>query len=508
MVARMLHSRDITADLARRALTDPEHEALVLPGRVLTFAQLDDLVWRAAGYFYHRGVRSGQVVATLLTDDLLIAVATLGLARLGATVAKLASGPTPAQIQFQLQKARADFVVARDPLPVIAVPVIGFGESELAYAGNRPPPAQDADAPVFLLFGSGSTGDPKVMVLTAQNLFAFCRIGESEPLYQANARVLMLFGLEFAVPMIRLLVLIHTGGTLILKNYQPLDLVRYCRESQATTIQGVAVHFEQILSGIGSANERLFPTVGAVRVGGSTVSRDLRERIRRHIAPVVSVAYAANECGVIAELLDDGAPPPAAGSVGRPVEGVELEIVSPDGHALLPGQVGMIRVKTPCLIPGYLNDPDTTRTRFRDGWFETGDLGSLTSEGELIFHGRADGMMIFNGINLYPAEIENCLRELDGVDDLHVFPLLHEVHQDVPACVLTLRQGSRLTEEEIMGFARRHLGVKAPKLLFIVETLPRTAGGKLRRDEFAKLVQTQFRMRARAVAGTLGKGRQ
>lgn len=491
----MLHSRDITTDLARRALTNPESEVLVLPGRSISFAELDDLTWRAAAYFHECGVRSGHVVATLLKDDLQVAVASLGLVRLGATVAKLASSSTPTQLQAQLRQARADFVVGKDQIPAITLSTIVFGEAALARAGKRPPPASEVDAPVFLLFGSGSTGEPKVMALTAQNIFAFCRIGVSEPLYQSNARVLMLFGLEFAVPMIRLLVLIHTGGTLILTNNKRLDMVRYCRDTNATMIQGVAVHFEQILSSIGSMNERLFPAIRAVRVGGSTVSRELRERIRLHIAPVVSVAYAANECGVISELLDDGSQAIAMGSVGRPIEGIRVQIVSPTGDVLGPGQIGMIRVKTPCLIPGYFDDPDATHLRFRDGWFETGDLGSFTSDGELIFHGRADAMMICNGINIYPAEIENCLRRLEDVNDVHVFPLLHKVHQDIPACVLTLKQGSQLTEEEIMHFSRQHLGFKAPTLLLIVETLPRTPGGKLRRAELLKLVKTGIQER-------------
>lgn len=331
--------------------------------------------------------------------------------------------------------------------------------------------------------------------MDAAIILARCRIGEKEPLYQSDARVLMLSGLQFAVPMIRMLVLLHNGGTLILTNQQSLDLVRYCCEVEPTVIQGGAMHFERILDAMDLTQERPFKSLRAARVGTGTVSQELRERIRRHIAPAVSVSWAANECGVISELLDDGSVELAPGSVGRPIEGVEVEIVSAQGLRLGPGEIGQIRVKTPCLISGYYKDPQATLARFRDGWFDTGDLGSLTASGELIFHGRADAMMICNGINIYPAEIENCLRLLEDVRDIHVFPFAHKVHQQVPACALTLKSGSLLTQREIERFAQKQLGFKSPQLVFIIPVIPRHATGKLNRPEFMQMVRAEMQQR-------------
>ena len=498
----MIQPQNLTADLALRAMTEPEGEALVLPGRSISFSELDNLTWRAAAYLHDTGVRSGHVVATFLNDDLLVAVSTLALLRLGATVARLSSSATPSQIESQLSQARVEFVVADHAMQLNASPtIIPFDEALLPIADSRPPLATTFDAPAFLLFGSGSTGVPKVLVIPAQTVVARCQIGEKEPFYQADARVLMLSGLQFVVPLIRMLVLIHTGGTLILKNGQKLNLVRYCGDTRPTLIQGVVMHFEQMLGAIGATNSRLFPTLRAARVGSSTVSADLRERIRRHIAPIVSVAYATNECGVISELHDDGLRTIPPGSLGQPIDGVEVQIISPDGKVLGPGQIGMIKVRTPALISGYLDDPDATTARFRDGWFETGDLGSITPDGDLIYHGRADAMMNFNGINIYPAEIENCLRQLQDVKDLHVFALRHKVHHDVPGCALTLKPGSQLTEADILRFSRQHLGFKAPSLILILDELPRTTAGKLNGAEFMKLLQVEIQKRQKAESG-------
>ena len=495
MRVHVQHSINITAALSERASKQPTREAMVLPGRRLSYAQLDELVWLAAGSFYARGVRHGQVVAIWLRDDLLIALATLGLARLGATVARLASSSTPSQLQAQFRQVSLDFIVGQDIPPGGEVATLAFAEDDLTQTGIHRPPSAPATGPVFLLFGSGSTGDVKVLPVDAAIILARCRIGEKEPLYQSEARVLMLSGLQFAVPMIRMLVLLHNGGTLILTNQQSLDVVRYCCEVEPTVIQGGAMHFERILHAIDLTQERPFKSLRAARVGTGTVSQELRERIRRHIAPAVSVSYAANECGVISELLDDGSVELAPGSVGRPIEGVEVEIVSAQGLRLGPGEIGQIRVKTPCLISGYYKDPQATQARFRDGWFDTGDLGSLTAGGELIFHGRADAMMICNGINIYPAEIENCLRLLEDVRDIHVFPFAHKVHQQVPACALTLKSGSPLTQREIERFAQKQLGFKSPQLVFIIPVIPRHATGKLNRPEFMQMVRAEMLQR-------------
>lgn len=493
---------DITADLSRRASTQPDAEALVLPGRRLSFAQLDDLVWRAAACFHERGVRSGHVVATWLGDDLLMAVATLGLARLGATVARVATSSTPTQLQAQLRQVGVDFVVGQDQPPASAATTILFGEEDLVQFGGRRPPAATASGPVFLVFGSGSTGDPKVMAFDAPTILARSQMGAKDPLCQAGVRLLLLSGLQFALPMMRMLALFHVGGTPILMNHQNLNLVRYCDETQATVIEGAVMHFEQILGAIGQTPQRLFNSLRAARVSGSTVSRELRERIRRYIAPVVSVRYGTNECGVISELWDDGTVDAAPTSLGQAADGVELEIISVQGSRLKPGGIGRILVRTPGMISGYLGDPQATQARFRDGWFDTGDLGHLTAGGELIFHGRADAMMIFNGINIYPAEIENCLRLLEDMQDVHVFALNHKVHQHVPACAVALKPGSRLTEEDIQRFTQQHLGFKSPQLLLALEAIPRTPGGKLDRTAFMQLVQAELQRRSKAHAST------
>jgi len=141
------------------------------------------------------------------------------------------------------------------------------------------------------------------------------------------------------------------------------------------------------------------------------------------------------------------------------------------------GEVGHIRIRSPGMIDGYVDDPAATARAFRAGWFYPGDLGSLTPDGVLVFHDRADDMMILGGINIFPREIELALEQHPAVLEAQAFPLPHPVHQDIPAAAVVLR--GEATEPELIAFCRERLGEQAPKMAVIVEKLPDQTRGKV-----------------------------
>ena len=147
-------------------------------------------------------------------------------------------------------------------------------------------------------------------------------------------------------------------------------------------------------------------------------------------------------------------------------------------------------MKSPGLIDGYLNDPESTSKAFVDGWFYSGDFGKMTEDGHLIHLGRSDQMMIYNGINIYPGEIEACLAAHPSVADVAAFPLRHPVHQHLPVCAVSLRSGSRLSMEDLQAYAVDHLGIKAPKKIFTLDEIPRNEQGKLVRSKLVEKIRT------------------
>jgi len=142
------------------------------------------------------------------------------------------------------------------------------------------------------------------------------------------------------------------------------------------------------------------------------------------------------------------------------------------------------------MLDGYTDRSLPDNVNFREGWFYTGDVGYLADDGQLVHLGRGDHLMIYNGINIYPAEIEQTLLTHPGVKDVVVMPLKHNIHQEVPACVVSLVPGARVSEMGLRRFAVDLLGAKAPALLIIADRIPRNPQGKIVRAQVAQLISS------------------
>ena len=138
------------------------------------------------------------------------------------------------------------------------------------------------------------------------------------------------------------------------------------------------------------------------------------------------------------------------------------------------------------MVDRYLNDDEATRLAFKDGWFYPGDLGQFAPNGHLIFRGRADHMMIMNGINIYPAEIERVVSRHPAVRDVVAVPLPSIIHQDIPVCAVVLQTGAQLSEKQLLDFAAQRLGSRGPKKVFMFERIPRNEQGKLIRPQLMR----------------------
>ena len=142
---------------------------------------------------------------------------------------------------------------------------------------------------------------------------------------------------------------------------------------------------------------------------------------------------------------------------------------------------------------GYLGDAEATSMAFRDGWFHPKDLGRLGSDGLLDHCGRADDLMIVDGVNVYPAEIERALASLPGVAQAVAVPVRHPVHQDIPVAVVTLDVDAGLDETTLLRRARERLGPRAPALVVVLPEIPRNAQGKPLRRRLEEIVARHVR---------------
>jgi fatty-acyl-CoA synthase len=173
------------------------------------------------------------------------------------------------------------------------------------------------------------------------------------------------------------------------------------------------------------------------------------------------------------------------GSVGLPHFFTEVRIADENGRMVPRGTVGEIEITGPNVFAGYLGLPDATAAAFTaDGWFRSGDLGYLDDDGYLFIADRLKDLIISGGENIYPAEVENLISDIEGVSGVAVVGVPDERWGEVPWAVVTVRDGADIDTETVRarldGVLARY---KLPKNVVVVEELPRTASGKVRKAD-------------------------
>ena len=179
------------------------------------------------------------------------------------------------------------------------------------------------------------------------------------------------------------------------------------------------------------------------------------------------------------------------GSVGRPCTFVQVKVVDNEGREIQPGEVGEVIVRGDHQMSGYLNRPEATAETIRDGWIYTSDVGTVDEDGYIyLTGGRKSEMIISGGLNIYPAEVEQALYQHPGVAEVGVIGVPDSVWGEaVKACVV-LKQGYRLTEQELIDFCEECLATyKRPKSIGFFKELPHTAAGKIMYAELRKMYQ-------------------
>lgn len=297
-------------------------------------------------------------------------------------------------------------------------------------------------------------------------------------------RYYSLVDINFLTGKRRVLACLAAGGTMVFaRPTTPLaSIIDYLGVDHVSLVPN---HAELILHDIIEKIVR-FPRLKSLVVGGSPVSEDLRFRLRNYITPNTYVACGANEFGE-AVIADPEVQRMHPGAIGRPMPGVEVKIVDGENKEQQSGETGMVLWKATGRFVSYLNEPDATAKALHEGWFCPGDLGALTADGVLIYKGRLDDMMIRNGVNIYPREIEHVLESHQDVIEAAAFPVLSKNQAQIPLAAVTLRSGT-VTPQQLLAFCQESLGPKAPVKIFIVPAMPRNLAGKIVKGELVKLV--------------------
>jgi malonyl-CoA/methylmalonyl-CoA synthetase len=466
--------------------------AIVYQDRISTYGNLEARARRCAARMRRLGLEAGDRVALVTPDKLPFLAAHLGTQFAAAVSLPLNPRSTADELKYFLQDSGARAVVAgRDEWPVIeslkpALPelrvLMADREAWETSEGDVPDPEPGADDPCLMLYSSGTTGRPKGVVHTHANLASSLRALAACWRFTPDdvlVNVLPLFhihGLSFATHLSLL-----TGCAMLVEDqFHPRKTLAAI--GRGTVFMAIPTFYYSFLerpefreAARGWSGVRLF-TCGSAPIRAEVLP-ELESILGR---PVIN-RYGMTEGHVITSLPLDG--PWPQGSVGLPLEGVELRVVADDGTPSAAGEVGSVQLRGPNLFRQYWRRPDATREAFASGWFDTGDLGTREPDGFLTLVGRKNDLIITNGFNVYPQVVERAINECSGVGESAVFGVPDKRRGErVVAAVVRADPG--LTEQQLRALlAERLVDYQRPASIVFVPDLPRNAMGKvLRRD--------------------------
>lgn len=487
---------NIIQRLDEQALARPQHVALSYAGRHYELDWVARAVESLAACFAQQGVRPGTTTGLLIHSQRDLLLSQLAVARLGATVVNLSPLQSSRYHHELMARTRTELLLSDGNVPdgsydtdslIMFPPNLDLMIRRKADSATNPRlPAAEPQAPWMLLVGSGSTGRPKILPLSHDAALARGEMYGRALGRQDGDRLACLTPLEQGFGAIRTAMMLCSGGSVALQNLSDHPDPESLRQQGVTILLGGVSHARRLLEMNAEQSGPRLSFLRAFILGGSTVSEELRQRIITELTSNLHVNYGTQESGPVAMLRPSD--PRRSSSVGRVIQGAELRVVDRHDQPLPAGEIGFIQIRSPGMIDHYLDDPEASAKAFRAGWFCPADIGFIGPEGQLIYRGREDHMMIFDGINIYPAEVEDAISAFPGVVDVACVPMPSDSYQDIPLCVVSLRSGYAASQSDLHQFALDRLGPRRPREFIVLASIPRTPSGKLiRRDLYAQI---------------------
>jgi len=365
----------------------------------------------------------------------------------------------------------------------------------LAERQPATPPARDvsADDDLYQLYTSGTTGRPKGAVLTHRAVTANCaQIAALPHRGPPGERSLVAAPLCHAGAVWSAFAPQHWGASLALPTAtDPRELVRTLDEDGIGYAALVPSILHMCLTDVPDVAARRYRDLRLVHLGAAPVPEPLLRRAVEVFGCDVVVGYGMTEASAGTSVMTPADErraltdaPHLLAAVGRPLPGTEVRIVDGTGAPLPAGEVGEITVRGPQLMRGYWNRPDDTAATLRDGWLHTGDAGRLDPDGYLHVTDRITDMIISGGLNVYPRMVEDVLHTHPAVAEAAVIGVPDERWGETVTAVVVAHRGAALDPAELLAYCRSRLGThQRPRAVHVVDALPRTATGKVRKRE-------------------------
>ena len=365
---------------------------------------------------------------------------------------------------------------------------LNYGEIMATSSAQEIEIEPEPEGIAIIAYTGGPTNHPRGVMLSHRSLVAEA-IMSGEGFQQTDKDIVMLF----ALPMYHmfglvatLLASVYKGSTVVIVPGTGLSidtLMKAIERERGTIVTGVPYVYALAVNMAEKEGKK--SDLSSLRLcvsGGAPLPIDIIHRFKQHYGFTLVNVWGQTEavCHITCPPADGTG---KLGSAGISLSGGEMKIVDDEGRELPVNQPGEIIVRGP-IMKGFYNNPQATALVIKDGWLYTGDIGKVDEDGYLFIVGRKKAMIIVKGQNVFPSDIEEVLHTNSKVAEAMVVGIPDELRGEIVRAVISLKEGEVATEEEIKRFCRQHLAnYKVPKQIMFVDSLPRTATGKIRRED-------------------------
>lgn len=487
----------------------PKKEAIVFGSDHISYAQLYEHACRLSSALKEiASLDKGERVALFLPNRPEFVISYYAAVRLGAIAVSLNVMLKRDEVKFILNDSEAKILVTSsrllDQVPdanetpslkkILCIDnaeradVVGI-DGLLARAAASVPAADLAlDDGAAILYTSGTTGKPKGALLSHGNLISNISATVLHTRMSSNDRLICYlplfhcFGQNFIMN-----ASVNCDATLVLhERFQPDEILDSIKSNRVSMFFGVPPVYLRFL--MVPKIEEHFRQVRYCFTAAAPMPVTVARQWRDKVGQTIYEGYGLTETAPFASYNHDVHY--REGSVGTPIENVEMKIVDAEGHQLAPGEQGEIAIKGPNVMLGYFRRPEETAEVMRDGWFLTGDIGKMDSDGYFYLVDRAKDMINVAGFKVWPREVEEVLLQHPSLSEVGVVGIADPVTGEAVKAFIVLKQGQSISQQELIDYARERMAVyKAPRYVEFINALPRNPAGKVLKRELRERAQ-------------------
>jgi long-chain acyl-CoA synthetase len=487
---------NIAKNLKRASLYFPEKPALIFEGKTYTYQEINQQVNRAANALKALGVEKGDRVGLFLPNVPAFIISYFAVEMLGAIAVSISSASKAREVKYIVNDSGCKVLlttsdlrveVPTDELPTVKKVITAEGEagndldlnSFMAKAdANFRLMEMDPDDPAVILYTSGTTGFPKGAVLTHKNIVSNSASAANhsgivpEDRIQLFLPLFHVFGQNY----------IMNGAysrcaTIVLhRRFEPepvLDAMASHRVTMLFAVPTIYIHFINM-----DTSRYDLSSLRYCFTAAAAMPRETALQWKAKFGMPTHEGYGLTESSPFATYNHNYRH--KHGSVGTPIENVDVMIADDEGNELPPGEIGEIVIRGPNVMKGYWGKPEATDQAIRNGWLRSGDVGMMDDEGYFFITDRVKDMINAAGFNVYPSEVEQLIYQHPSVQEVAVYGVADPVRGETVHASIVLKDGQLIDESNIVEFCRANMAAyKVPRKVIFTDQLPKNAVGKI-----------------------------